>query len=160
MARSRGVKFLRVCRILRNDSLFGRGRGLGCGKFTSFRLGLGFESMEGGKSLLGGIGDGLGEFHDKFRGSPNSFKKAMESYEALGGTVVETASYPELSTDELAAYDFTAKLDVLLSSQPDLLFLVSYTLDGAAITWELDSYFSTSYQPQLLGRPAIGRGGP
>ncbi|MCK6445610.1 MAG: radical SAM protein [Planctomycetes bacterium] len=27
--------------------------------------------------------DGLGEFHDKFRGSPNSFKKAMESYDAL-----------------------------------------------------------------------------
>lgn len=27
--------------------------------------------------------DGLGEFHDKFRGSPNSFKKAMETYDAL-----------------------------------------------------------------------------
>lgn len=27
--------------------------------------------------------DGLGEFHDRFRGSPGSFKKAMESYEAL-----------------------------------------------------------------------------
>ena len=27
--------------------------------------------------------DGLGEFHDKFRGSPGSFKKAMESYAAL-----------------------------------------------------------------------------
>jgi MoaA/NifB/PqqE/SkfB family radical SAM enzyme len=27
--------------------------------------------------------DGLGEFHDKFRGSPGSFRKAMQSYEAL-----------------------------------------------------------------------------
>ena len=27
--------------------------------------------------------DGLGEFHDRFRGSPNSFKKAMETYDAL-----------------------------------------------------------------------------
>lgn len=27
--------------------------------------------------------DGLGEFHDNFRGSPGSFKKAMESYDAL-----------------------------------------------------------------------------
>jgi MoaA/NifB/PqqE/SkfB family radical SAM enzyme len=27
--------------------------------------------------------DGLGEFHDKFRGSPGSFKKAMETYDAL-----------------------------------------------------------------------------
>ena len=27
--------------------------------------------------------DGLGEFHDKFRGSPNSFRKAMETYDAL-----------------------------------------------------------------------------
>jgi len=27
--------------------------------------------------------DGLGEFHDRFRGSPGSFQKAMESYEAL-----------------------------------------------------------------------------
>lgn len=27
--------------------------------------------------------DGLGEFHDKFRGSPGSFKKAMETYAAM-----------------------------------------------------------------------------
>jgi MoaA/NifB/PqqE/SkfB family radical SAM enzyme len=27
--------------------------------------------------------DGLGEFHDKFRGSPGSFRKAMETYDAL-----------------------------------------------------------------------------
>ncbi len=27
--------------------------------------------------------DGLGEFHDKFRASPGSFKKAMEKYDAL-----------------------------------------------------------------------------
>jgi MoaA/NifB/PqqE/SkfB family radical SAM enzyme len=27
--------------------------------------------------------DGLGKFHDEFRGSPNSFKKSMESYDAL-----------------------------------------------------------------------------
>ena len=27
--------------------------------------------------------DGLGEFHDKFRGSPGAFDKAMETYEAL-----------------------------------------------------------------------------
>ncbi len=27
--------------------------------------------------------DGLGEFHDKFRGSPNAFAKAMQTYEAL-----------------------------------------------------------------------------
>ena len=27
--------------------------------------------------------DGLGEFHDEFRGSPGSFKKAMETYDAL-----------------------------------------------------------------------------
>jgi sulfatase maturation enzyme AslB (radical SAM superfamily) len=27
--------------------------------------------------------DGLGEFHDKFRASPGSFKKAMETYDAL-----------------------------------------------------------------------------
>lgn len=72
-------------------------------------------------------------------------------YETLGGTILNSVSYPEMDSSALAVYDFGTEVNTLFSESPDLIYLVTYALDGAKITLEAASHITNTYTPQVMG---------
>lgn len=73
------------------------------------------------------------------------------TYESLGGVVVASYSYPELSEQALESYDFSPLLENLYLNEPKVVYLVGYNMDGAKITWQSLEFLSEGYMPQFIG---------
>lgn len=82
------------------------------------------------------------------QGLAGSFKS---EFEALGGAVLNSVAYPEMTSGELALYDFSANASTLFSGNPELIYLVTYYLDGAKITLAAKPYITDTYKPQFVG---------
>lgn len=110
--------------------------------------------------------DGLGEYHDKFRVSPGSFKRSMETYDALAKLqeddprirvhAISTAT--EVNMDEIKRlttylYERCPKMDhhnlAILRGDPKNPGLVGPTLDQYK---DLYTYFRRLWRPREEGR--------
>ena len=75
-----------------------------------------------------------------------------QGFEGFGGTVVESLGYPELSSAQIDAFDYSGVVERALVHQPDLVYLITYDQDGAKITVSASGYLSDDYRPTFLGR--------
>ena len=82
-------------------------------------------------------------------GLANSFKSTFEAY---GGTTTAFEVYPELSEDEMILHDFTSVLDVVFANKPDIIYLASFSTDGAKLTNDiaLGNYITADYNPIIF----------
>ncbi len=82
-------------------------------------------------------------------GMANSFKTTFEAY---GGTSVAFEIYPELREDEMNLYDFTSVLDIVFANKPDIVYLASFSTDGAKLTNDiaLGNYITADYNPIIF----------
>lgn len=82
------------------------------------------------------------------QGLAASFKA---EFEKAGGTVLNSVSYPALSGTDVALHDFSSAVSTVMSGSPQLVYLVSYYLDGAKITLAMKQYLTAAYKPRLIG---------
>ncbi|HEX9859855.1 MAG TPA: ABC transporter substrate-binding protein, partial [Nitrospirota bacterium] len=72
-------------------------------------------------------------------------------FEKAGGTVLSSVPYQALKDTEVALHDFTSAVSTLMTGNPELVYLVSYYLDGAKITLAMKQHVTASYKPLLMG---------
>lgn len=82
------------------------------------------------------------------KGLADCFKN---EYEKNGGKVINYVSYPELTSDELNAYDFSSTAKSLFKNKPEMIYFISFVLDGALLTHAAKDYISDSYRPLIIG---------
>lgn len=82
------------------------------------------------------------------QGLSASFKT---EFEKAGGTILNSVSYPALKDTEVALHDFSVEVATLMTGSPQLVYLISYYLDGSKITLAMKQYLTTTYKPQLMG---------
>lgn len=100
--------------------------------------------------------DGLGVTNASIIYVDNAYGQGLAAtfkleFETLGGSILNSVSYPELSSTDLATYDFSAKVASAFSGNPELIYLVSYAMDGAKISLTAKDYFTGSYTPKIMG---------
>jgi branched-chain amino acid transport system substrate-binding protein len=71
-------------------------------------------------------------------------------FTAQGGQVLTQVPYPNLSSEEVAAYDYREHIEELVGGEPDLLFLTAREEQIAKITIALKNHLGDSYKPALL----------
>lgn len=72
-------------------------------------------------------------------------------FEKLGGTVLDSVPYAALKDTEVALHDFSAAVSTLMSGKPQIVYLISYYLDGAKITLAMKQHLTATYKPLLMG---------
>ncbi len=82
------------------------------------------------------------------RGLAESFKAEFERL-AGAGSVKNFVVYDDL--DDYTTYDFAPKMAALFQNQPDLIYLVTYTDEGALMTHQAKSYVTGNYKPLFMG---------
>lgn len=82
------------------------------------------------------------------KGLANAFK---EEFTKLGGTISSFIDYPDLSDNDVEAFDFKFKADELLKEKPDVIFMVTYLKDGAKFTFAAKTHISDTYKPLFVG---------
>jgi ABC-type branched-subunit amino acid transport system substrate-binding protein len=82
------------------------------------------------------------------RGLRDEFTREFEN---LGGQVINSVSYPELTEDEIEAHDYRPYADALFADNPDMVYLVTFEKDGIKITLASESHISDTYHPQIIG---------
>ena len=85
----------------------------------------------------------------------NSFGEGLATeftnqFEQLGGTMINSIPYPELTGTEAEAYDYRLHVESALADKPDLIYLITFSEDGIKIAIAADSYISADYKPRVL----------
>ena len=80
------------------------------------------------------------------RGLASRFTAA---FTALGGEVVNTVPFPELSGDEIETFDYRPAIDDVMLGEPDLIYIISFTEDGVKISIAADGKVSDAYRPRF-----------
>ncbi len=86
--------------------------------------------------LEGAYGEGLAEMFE------NSFVN-------LGGTVLTKVEFEDL--ESYKSYDFTNKVNLLFSNNPEIVYLITFVSSGIKVTTTIDAQIDLSYEPVLLG---------
>ncbi|MEE3042906.1 MAG: ABC transporter substrate-binding protein [Candidatus Latescibacterota bacterium] len=60
-------------------------------------------------------------------------------------------AYPELSSDQIDAFDYSGVVERAFGEQPDLIYLITYDQDGAKITVAATNHVTDDYIPTFLG---------
>jgi branched-chain amino acid transport system substrate-binding protein len=71
-------------------------------------------------------------------------------FAALGGQVLTRVPFPDLSVEEIAAYDYREHIEELVVGEPELLFLATREEQNAKISIALKNFLGGSYKPTLL----------
>ena len=74
-----------------------------------------------------------------------------DEFERLEGEVVAFVPYPELSAGEIEQHSYESALEEVVAPRPDLVYLVTYALDGAKITIEVQNVLAEGHDPIFLG---------
>ncbi len=82
------------------------------------------------------------------QGLAGSFKA---EFEKAGGTILNSVPYPALKDTEVALHDFSSAVSTLMTGGPELVYLISYYLDGAKITLAMKQHITGTYKPLLMG---------
>jgi branched-chain amino acid transport system substrate-binding protein len=87
-------------------------------------------------------------------GLSNAFR---ENFENLGGTNSYFGVYPELLESEASKYDYTAYLDSVFKSKPEIIYLASFGADGSKITNDIakNKYLGNGYNPVFFSNDGI-----
>lgn len=62
-----------------------------------------------------------------------------------------TIAYPELSSNQIDAFDYSGVVERAFGEQPDLIYLITYDQDGAKITVAATNHVTDDYIPTFLG---------
>ncbi|MFT5090437.1 MAG: branched-chain amino acid transport system substrate-binding protein [Candidatus Latescibacterota bacterium] len=68
----------------------------------------------------------------------------------LGGEIINSVPYPELSGNEIENYDYRSHVNLVMNNEPDLVYLISFADDGEKIAIAADALVTDDYRPQLL----------
>jgi len=60
-------------------------------------------------------------------------------------------AYPELSSNQIDAFDYSGVVERAFGEQPDLIYLITYDQDGAKITVAATNHVTDDYIPTFLG---------
>ncbi|MBT3343062.1 MAG: ABC transporter substrate-binding protein [Gemmatimonadetes bacterium] len=85
----------------------------------------------------------------------NEFGRGMlqefvNSFEALGGQVLNRVNYPELDGDAIELYDYRPHAEAVMAEEPDLVYIIAFGADGVKIMINADTIVSDTYRPQFM----------
>ena len=93
----------------------------------------------------------------------NSFGRGLADefarlFVELGGAVPNRVPYPELTGNEIEAYDYRLHVAQVMEGEPDLIYFITFVEDGAKIAIAADARVSDAYSPIFLAEipPAAG----